>query len=268
LRYQNIAVDRNKNFNTSNVRVLHIAAGNIAEIMQRIYSFDSKRFPLGITMRFIPHIIRMRKDKQQKVIKWRNQQQAFLHAIENPNKPMSAINWKILSLNEEFPQFGTLRQNVMGVNSKYKQNEPLFLSVDTSFFWRNEVIFTLLPRHEAEARAFATKIVPYYQHKIDIQLLIDLFHTDALKRAKQTGWDAEKEEVISPSDTYIGKSGDIQDDFDMLETMGSIQTQPIDLSSILNTKTIQVERLFTGEDSTSVGTLFTNNPNDNQGIQI
>jgi hypothetical protein len=138
-----------------------------------------------------------------------------------------------------------------------KKGESLFLSVDTSFFRSNEVVFSFLPRNEAEARTFVSQIVAYFIHKFDADNLRQIFQPEAIQRAKQSIWDADKNEIISPSDLYLDQSGDIIDDFDILEVMG---TNCVDTTNQTSTTEIdRVERLFTGDDSTSVGTLFTNN---------
>jgi hypothetical protein len=158
---------------------------------------------------------------------------------------------------KEFPRFGTLRKNIMEVTCKTKKEEPLFLSVDTSFFRSNEVLFSFLPRNEPEARNFVAQMVSYFRHKYNADGLRNIFQHEALTRASHSIWDADKQEVISPADLYLEQSGEIQDDFDLLEVMGVHND-----NRAINSSTIEidrVERLFTGDDSTSVGTLFTNN---------
>jgi hypothetical protein len=269
LRYQNISEGKGQSLQENIVRALHVVvdqkeADQASVLLQRIYSFQESMFPLGIVMRFIPHVQRVKSDKLPKIIKLRNRQKSFLQAIENSTKQMSATSWEILQLDTNIKEFGTLRKNLMSIMSKQKPTEPLFLSVDTSFFRSNEVLFTFLPRHENEARMFVANIVPFFLHNYNLDILKDIFQREALIRASQTTWNAELQEVASPSDLYLEQSGDIQDNFDILEVLG------IDLVSNNNTKGSEeneeqrVERLFTGEDSTSIGTLFTNNQkNDN-----
>jgi hypothetical protein len=104
-------------------------------------------------------------------------------------------------------------------------------------------------------------MVSYFRHKYHVEGLRNIFQPEALTRASQSIWDADKQEVISPADLYLDQSGDILDDFDILDTMA-----PQNYSNNNNSSTVEidrVERLFTGDDSTSVGTLFTNNQNIN-----
>jgi hypothetical protein len=250
------------------VRALHVIvdktqADKASKIMQNIYSFSSKNFPLGITMRFIPHALRVKYDKLPSIAKWKERQQTFLKAIEDTSRPMVATSWEIASLDDNIPGFGSLRQNIMGINSKIHQQDALFLSVDRSFFRQNEILFSFLPRHETEARAFVSNIVPYFQHKYKGQYLHQLFYEEAIIRARQSIWNADTEEVVSPADLYIEQSGEINDNFDMLEVMG-IERVPIDKREReFNRDVAKVERLFSGEDSISAGTLFTNDQQNN-----
>jgi hypothetical protein len=127
-----------------------------------------------------------------------------------------------------------------------------FLSVDTSFFRSNEVIFTFLPRHEMEAREFVSNLVPYYFHKNKNVKLHQIFHPEALERASETLSNEETEEVVTSIDLYLDSSDNIKDDFDMLEVMG-IET----VKQNTTVETERVQRLFAGEEATSVGSLFT-----------
>jgi hypothetical protein len=142
---------------------------------------------------------------------------------------------------------------MLTINSKIRPNESLFLSVDTSFFRNNEVIFTYLPRHETEARDFVANLVPYFYHKLKSNKIHEIFQPEALERAQETVWDEENEEIMTPSDLYLEKSNEINDDFDLLEIIGIENT--VQKSSALDID--RVERLFVGEENTSVGSLFT-----------
>jgi hypothetical protein len=177
-------------------------------------------------MRFIPHILRVKTDKLEKIINWKNRQQTFLKAIGNPANPMSATSWEITALEAKFPGFGSLRQNLMDISSKFKNEYALFLSVDTSFFRKNEVVFTFLPRHETEARTFVANLVPFFLHKYPGEIVCQLFHQDALNRAGQSIWNSDSQEVVTQADLYIEQSGDISDDFDLLEIIGIDSDKP------------------------------------------
>jgi hypothetical protein len=72
LRYQNIATGNGKGGNT--VRALHVIANQkkanrVSSTFQRLYSFDKSAFPLGIVMRFIPHILKVSITKKPRILK-------------------------------------------------------------------------------------------------------------------------------------------------------------------------------------------------------
>jgi hypothetical protein len=104
-----------------------------------------------------------------------------------------------------------------------------------------------------------SNIVPFFLHNFPEDLLRDFFHSEALARAKSIIWNAETREAESADDLYLQNSGDGIDDFDVLETMGTSG----DTTDYLTTppQTDRVERLFYGEESDSIGTLFTTNQN-------
>jgi hypothetical protein len=271
LRYQNIVVNRGPMNSQDKVMALHVIsdkveADRVAAVLKAIYPFDKQMptFPLGIVLRFIPHAFRVKRDKLQKISRLRARQGTFLQAIENPVRPMNATSWEILTLDTNRATFGTLRQRIMEVRSRDRPDDKLFLSVDTSFFRSNEVIFTFLPRHETEARAFVGNIVPFFLHTFSEDILQDFFHSEALARAKSVLWNAETREVESADDVYLNNHGDGVDDFDMLEEAGST-----DVTNAANTASQpqmeRMERLFFGDDSDSIGTLFTNNQNGTGG---
>ncbi len=146
----------------------------------------------------------------------------------------------------------------MGVESKRRINEHLFLSVDYSYFRSTEVIFTFLPRHEQEAREFVTNLVPYILHTHPADGVKSYFHADAVDRALNSYWDDNNKEVVSLFDKYL-------DDFEILDDYAEdfaeeqqqnngraiIQTMPTGPMS-------RIERIITGEESDSIGTLLTN----------
>jgi hypothetical protein len=269
LRYQNISTGIGTDKESNTVRALHVVANqkeaeSVSNIFQNMYSFDKTVFPLGIIMRFIPHVLRVGSDKKQKIMKFRARQDTFLRAIENSNRPMSATSWEVLALDKETVGIGTLRQEIMTIKSKQKKDEPLFLSVDTSFFRTNEVIFTYLPRHETEARAFVTNMVPYFLHKFKNVKLHTIFQAEAIERAQNIIWNADTEEIVTQSDLYLENSGDVNDNFDLIEVLGIEEvSKPVQVDEIG-----RVERLFSGEDATSVGSLFTQAQNINQSKDV
>jgi hypothetical protein len=215
-------------------------------------------------MRFIPYIQRVKEDKHPKIIKWRNRQTTFLNVIENPSKFMAATSWEILQQDKNIQDFETIQKRIMGINSKQRPAEPLFLSVDTSFFRSNEVIISFLPRHEAEARMFVINVVPYFKHMVDDEILRYAFQQETLDRSSQSIWNADLKEVISPSDLYLEQSGEIEDDFDLLQVMGIETVQQHHQQNHSSGEGERIERLFTGEDVTSAGTLFTNDLQRNE----
>jgi hypothetical protein len=274
LRYQNISIGQGKTAADNIVRALHVIVNQqhadfVSSKLQQIYSFQADMFPLGIVMRFIPHILRVTKDKTEKIIKWRARQHTYLKAIENQSRPMTATSWEIMLLDTNIKDFGTLRKQVMEIRSKSNQAEHLFLSVDVSFFRSNEVIFSFLPRHEHDARSFVANIVPYFRHKYPIEQIKDVFYHEAIARAEQSVWNADTEEVVSPADLYIDQSREILDDFDLMDAIVGGTTNARLIADHDTREITRVERLFTGEDSTSVGTLFTHeNPSTKATIQI
>jgi hypothetical protein len=91
-----------------------------------------------------------------------------------------------------------------------------------------------------------------------------LFQPEAIARANQSIWDADGEKVVTSSNLYLDQSSEICDDFDMLVILGITETD-----TRTHTKDIdRVERLFTGDDVTSVGSLFTQDSNTKQAEQV
>jgi hypothetical protein len=164
LRYQNITLGKSKEGET--VHALHIVVNKdqsekISMMLQQIYSFEVTQFPLGIIMRFIPHISKVSITREPTLSKWRDNQRLFLESIQDPSRPMMTRTWEIQDLSEEFTFQPSIKKLLMNVKSIEFPTEYLFLSVDTSFFRRKEVNFTFLPRHENEARGFVTNIIPF-----------------------------------------------------------------------------------------------------------
>jgi hypothetical protein len=95
---------------------------------------------------------------------------------------MTATSWEIMLLDTYIRNFGTLRKTLMVIRSKSNNNTFLFLSVDMSFFWSNEVLISFFPRNEHEARSFVTKIVPYFRHKYQLEQIQDIFYHKAIAR--------------------------------------------------------------------------------------
>jgi hypothetical protein len=272
LRYQNVANGTPIQNEANIVRALHVIvaqqeADRISAFFQQTYNFKATQFPLGIILRFVPHFTRVGKTKQPKLHKWRYKQRVFLQMIENPERPMSTTNWEILTIDKEIKGFGTLRKAIMKIPCKTNENESLFLSVDTSYFRSNEVIFTFLPKHESEARLFVANLVSYFHHNLDQTVLKELFHQEALVRAQNSIWDPENNEIITSIDQYIDQSGDMCDDFDLLDTMGiNVQEKMLTTIPTQDSEINRVQRLFTGDDSTSIGTFYTNIDQNNSKI--
>ena len=131
--------------------------------------------------------------------------------------------------------------------------------MDTSFFRSNEVIFTFLPKNESEARLFVSNIVPYFHHQNDEAIIKQLFHEEAITRASNSIWNADTNEVVSTVDMYVEESSGICDNFDLPEALGHLT--PVKLTYAQATKENEInriQRIFTGNDSTSVGTMYTN----------
>jgi hypothetical protein len=263
LRYQNIVTGKGKTPSNQIVRALHVIArqneaDKVSSVLREVYSFTAATFPLGIVLRFIPHVFRVSKEKITKIMRLRARQETFLRAIENTPRPMNATSWEILSLDTKTDTFGSLRQQIMKVKSQEKPDDNLFLSADTSFFRSNEVIFTFLPRHETEARAFVTNIVPYFVHQFGELTVQSIFQSEAIKRAKAVLWNAETREIETQDDRYLESSEDLCDDFDFFEGVLDDQHSAAVTPTDLDSQSIQrMERLVVGEDAETIGTLFT-----------
>jgi hypothetical protein len=263
LRFQNIPTGNPNEPEENTVRALHMIVDRqdedkISMLFQTIYNFYATHFPLGIILRFVPQLRRVSKDKQPRVQKWRYKQKVFSAAIENVERPMSTTNWEILQLDKIINGFGTLRKVLMTIPIKGNSSESLFLSVDTSFFRSNEVIFTFLPKNESEARLFVSNIVPFFHHQYDEPIIKQLFHEEAITRAANSIWNADTNEVVSSVDMYVDQSCDICDNFELPEMIGN--TTPIKLSYaqvIKDNEIHRIQRIFTGDDATSVGTMYT-----------
>jgi hypothetical protein len=85
------------------------------------------------------------------------------------------------------------------------------------------------------------------------------FNSEAIERAKLLSWNAETREIESADDVYLTDGGDGLDDFDLVEAPDKGPSN--DHDSGTPPMTAQVERLFYGEDTDSIGTLFTTNQN-------
>jgi hypothetical protein len=79
LRYQNISTGKGKSQSDNTVHALHVIANQqeadkVSNIFQTMYSFEQTAFPLGIVMRFIPHVFKVNSDKIPKIMKFRAHQ--------------------------------------------------------------------------------------------------------------------------------------------------------------------------------------------------
>ncbi len=263
LRYQNIVLNRGRTPANERVMALHVIsdkteADRVAARLKELYPYGKEipSFPLGIVMRFIPHIFRVKRDKFQKITQLRARQGNFLTAIENPARPMNATSWEILTIDTNRATFGTLRSRIMEISPRDRPNDKLFLSVDTSYFRSNEVIFTFLPRNETEAREFVTNIVPFFLHSYDENTLATFFHSEAIMRAKSINWNMETREIESADDAYLNNGREDIDDFDNFEPMGAAEASG---TTNYNPQIDRVELFLHGYENDSIGTLFTNN---------
>jgi hypothetical protein len=267
LRYQNIADGKPNPAGTDIVRALHVVVNQteteqIKALFQKIYSFKVTNFPLGIILRFVPNYNTVGKNKQTHILKWRYKQRVFGEEVENYIKPMTTSNWEIMNLDKKIDGFGTLRKALMKISTKDNENEPLFISADTSFFRSNEVLFTFFPQHENEARLFVANIVPYFHHQLDIKTLELLFHQEAITRAASSIWDPHTNEVLSPTDMYVEKSAEDDDDFEFLNKTDNVSTPQPTYAQVVQTGEFnRIQRLIIGDDSTSIGSMFTNKRN-------
>jgi hypothetical protein len=236
-------------------------AEKISIILQQIYSFKVDQFPLGIIMRFIPHISKVSIKKEPTLTKWRNKQKLFLESIQDPRRPMMTRTWEINDLNSKQIDEYSLKKVLMEVKSNENQNEYLFLSIDISFFRKQEVLFTFLPRHENEARGFVTNIIPYIRHRFPNHNISNMFVQEAIERNKDSIWNADTQEIVSSADIYLDQSSNIVEHFNMIEALGILEDQAPLVTTQAHEK---VQQLFLGDDNTSVGTLFTTIQNNAQ----
>jgi hypothetical protein len=264
LKYQIIATSTNRSEkgNRDAVKALHIwinrtdADKATQTFHDDVYSMKSVHFPLGIVLRFVPHIGRFK----EKIERFRNawaKQQILLNGIEN-NRNLSATSWEIISLDTKKGPYESLRKIIMGIESKRTPGEHLFQSVDCSYYRGNEVLFSFLPRHENEAREFVANLVPYMLNTHPDAGVKSFFHPEAVDRAMESEWDETQNVVITALDKYI-------DDFEIVDDYGDESPSndfTMDCTAINSKATSQamskIERLITGEDADSIGTMITN----------
>ena len=266
LRFQNIALNKSNNEAKEIVKALHIIvnkdhAEKISIILQQIYSFEVTQFPLGIIMRFFPHISKVSIKREPTLAKWRTNQKLFLESIQDPSRPMMTRTWEIHDLDSQKDNQPSLRQLLMEVKSNDNEAEYLFLGVDISFFRKKEVLFTFLPRHENEARSFVTNIIPYIRHKYPTFDINTKFLQEAIDRNKDSIWNADTQEIVSQADIYLEQSSNVIENFNMIEALGIViddQQRTIPTTQAHE----KVQKLFLGDDNTSVGTLFTTAQNE------
>ena len=149
----------------------------------------------------------------------------------------------------------------MEVKSNDNDKEFLFLSIDVSFFRKQEVIFSFLPRHENEARSFVTNIIPYIRHKYPDDDIQNIFLKEAIDRNKDSIWNSDTQEIVSSADIYLEQSSNIIENFNMIEALGIViddQNRPLPTTQAHE----KAQKLFLGDDNTSIGTLFTSAPQE------
>jgi hypothetical protein len=133
--------------------------------------------------------------------------------------------------------------------------------VDISFFQKKEVLFTFLPRHENEARSFVINNIPYIRHKYPTFESNKIFLQEAIERNKDSIWNADTQEIVSQADLYLEQSSNVIENFNMIEALGIVlddQQRTIPTTQAHE----KVQKLFLGDDNTSVGTLFTTAQNE------
>ena len=266
LRFQNIALNKSNKDMAETVKALHIIvnkdqAEKISTILQSIYSFSVEHFPIGIIMRFIPHISKVSVKKENTLSKLRTKQRLFTESIQDPSRPMMTRTWEIQSLDAELQDHTSLKKTLMEVKSIENDKEYLFLSIDISFFRKQETIFTFLPIHENEARSFVTNIIPFIRHKFPSANIEKVFLQEAIERNKDSIWNADTQEIVSQADIYLEQSSNIIENFNMIEALGIVIED--NKRSFPNTQAHEkVQKLFLGDDNTSIGTLFTSAPQE------
>ena len=219
------------------------------------------KFPLGIIMRFIPHISKVSIKREPTLSKWRYKQRLFTESIQDPSRPMMTRTWEINDLDNDNNFQPSIRKILMEVKSQDNDNEYIFLSVDFSFFRKKEVLFTFLPRHETEARGFVTNIIPYIRHRHPTLPINHIFVKEAVERNRDSIWNADTQEIISSADLYLEQTSKVAENFNMIEALG-ILTDDQHMRIPITKDHEKVQQLFLGDDNTSVGTLFTTVQND------
>ena len=143
----------------------------------------------------------------------------------------------------------------MDIKSIDNDTDYLFLSIDVSYFRKQEVLFTFLQRNENEARTFITNLIPFIRHKFPDIDMENTFLPEAIERHRDSIWNAETQEILSPEDLYLDQTADMNDHFNMIEALGmEITNQKPQYQTKEHER---VQRLITGDENTSVGTLFT-----------
>jgi hypothetical protein len=182
-----------------------------------------------------------------------------MESIQDPSRPMMTRTWEILNLEGTIYPQTSLKKILMEVKSNENDNEYLFLSIDVSFFRKQEVIFSFLPSRENEARSFVTNIIPYIRHKYPNDDIQQIFLKEAIDRNKDSIWNADTQEIVSSADIYLEQSSNIVENFNMIEALGIViddHHRPLPITQAHE----KAQKLFLGDDNTSIGTLFTSAP--------
>lgn len=200
-------------------------------------------------MRFVPTIGQLGHTGVTKVKKLRRKHQLFLNLIEG----RQAKSWEINVLDDAKEGQRSLRELLMGVYSLLEKTQPLFISVDTAFNQQDLVLFTYLPRFETEVRGFLGIMVPYMLNRHGKEIS-SYFSVESVARAEEVEYNEITHELITKDDKYVNA---LDDDDDM--SYFGVEFQ--DLAPVKATEANQqVERIYLGEETDSVGTLTSRKP--------
>lgn len=260
-RYQNVSTGTISTPENQTVQALHVVAAmadveHIKSIFQAVYGSNAKVFPFGVRMRFVPWIAWNNKPRIEQVMELRDRQAVF------NLKVTQMASWEISSLDKNKAGMITLREMIMGLQSKLFPGTPVFLSIDRA--WNNPGIhvFAFMDRVEDEARQAVTTILPLLKHlyKDDVELY---FTEQAKTRAAGTMWDEEKQKVITVDEQYFNTVIELAQDDD--EWFGlTVHTNPnqhpiVDLTPATATtpSSIRMQNIYYGDEKDSVGTVRT-----------
>lgn len=216
-----------------------------SKVLKVIYHQSSKDFPLGIKLRFMPQTTNEDEDILLLQQLFRAQQEQWLTTLN------IAFSSDIRLLDASIQSRKTLRNHIM--NMKHSDLSPLFVCVDSQWNNGSRFIFTFIESHEQEAKRMVNTLAAYLIKKKG-EDVIPYFTTDAIEFAKTLHWDEKRQYFMTEDESYY-REMDIWTD-DLALQLNSEEVTARIVSSITNEKAKQrIERIYTGEETCSVGTV-------------